>query len=186
MSRGTTFARLRGGGDRAYDAGMDSRAKIPALAVLGLQFTSACEPDDPIVGTWEATQFGDMALPYDVEYDGLMVHGEIELRIGEDLRGAFRVFQSYEGLGYEAYYEYAQDLVVFPGEAGKYRIEISQEGVDVPPLDSEYADSYGEPTPDPPAEDLVLDCELAADQLRCTVVDDGEEEPVDTRWKRGG
>lgn len=29
---------------------MDPRAKIPAVALLGLQFTTACEPDDPIVG----------------------------------------------------------------------------------------------------------------------------------------
>lgn len=171
---------------------MDSRAKIPALALLGLQFTGGCEDNDPIVGTWTATLLDDQVFPYEMEYEGYSFSNVIELRIGEDLHGQFWTRSEQAGPGIEAYYEYAQDLVVIPGDPGKYRIEISQVGLDFdndgPPgyADGGYADGgYAEPEPDVEPEDLVLNCELADSKLRCTVeLESPAEGPEEVRFQR--
>lgn len=152
---------------------MDARGKIPALALLGLQFTTGCEENDPIVGTWSATQIGEVALPYmggEGEYSYLY---EMELRIGEGLTGQFWQRFEVEAPGPDYYEATEYDLEVIP-DGAKYRIEVQQQ----PSV------SYGGYGEDPMVEErmLVLDCELTGDQMRCTETESGDE----YRWARKG
>jgi hypothetical protein len=154
---------------------MDSRAKIPALALLGLQFTSACEPSDPIVGVWTATLIGGQMFPYALMEGEYSASGEAELRIGEDLRGQFTRRNEEDRYGLESYSEAEYDLEVVPGEAAKYRLEIVQ------PATNYYYGPGSEPDDGPRL--LVLDCALTGDELRCA---DVERPDYEYRWTRKG
>lgn len=148
---------------------MDPRARIPAAALIGLQFTTACEPDDdPIVGTWAATRIGEQELPIDVMEEGSRVLLEYELRIGADLDGYYWVHQELGGGGYMYYADYSYDLAVTASVAGEYLLEFRR--TDGPGVGEEPGGT-------------ALNCALIGDQLDCS---DLKRPGESIQWRRKG
>ncbi|WAS94728.1 hypothetical protein [Nannocystis punicea] len=175
---------------------MQHRTRIPALALLGLHFTSCTDGDDkpdPIVGEWGAVQVEGEKLP-DVYSDGpnMIVTG-LRMIIEDDLAGDFAYYGVIDYDDYEYRSSFGSELVVDDSAAPKYRIEVQQNplGGDVDYSDSAGADigsdgydTYGylgdgdgrSPSDElaaprrpiaAPAE-LVLTCTLDQDVLTCT------------------
>lgn len=179
---------------------MDSRTKIPALALLGLSFTS-CGGDEPnpIVGAWGAISLEDMKLPYSGPYNGGTIAQGFVLTIEDDLTGALDFYAEYDFSDYNAHYSYGTDLVVDDAAAPKYRIELAHDllgefvGDDEPPSESAgasagYADDIGDglplalpPRPAPAPAALILHCNLTGDVLTCASEADA---PIDIVFKR--
>lgn len=107
---------------------MESKSKIPALALLGLSFTQCTarqQPADPIIGDWRAIQVDGEKRPRSIPLYGgeSFLVGE-QLRIDDDLDGEMARYQraDYDGLDYES--ELIADLVVDASAAPKYRIDV--------------------------------------------------------------
>lgn len=175
---------------------MDSRTKIPALALLGLSFTGCPGGDDepnPIVGEWGAIQFDGMKLPTVETYDGVgpIVSG-IAMTVEDDLAGELAFYSDVDYGDYQSHYSYGTDLVVDDSEAPKYRVELARDmfGVGEPPYydtsggtavtsdgyDTGYVgdgdDGLVQPLsapirPAPAPAELVLTCTLDQDVLSC-------------------
>lgn len=94
------------------------RLKIPPLALLGLCCAGCKDDANPIVGTWDATQIGDMMVPATLEDVGYTF--SVDLVIAEDLTGSYNfrlMYQTYDNVD-------SYDLTVDDSAAPKYTIAI--------------------------------------------------------------
>ncbi len=113
---------------------MDGRAKIPALALLGLSFTQCTgrdAPADPIIGDWRAVQVDGEKHPVMSSYYGPPFTVGEQLHIDPDLAGEMVIYQSasYDGLNYTN--ELVADLVVESAGAAKYRVDVAHDFLEV-------------------------------------------------------
>lgn len=185
---------------------MDSRAQLPALALLGLSFTGCPQGDEAsgIVGEWQAVDIDGTEYPYGDEYDGSSYASGIDLVIEDDLGGELVFYSEWEYDGVEEMHgrsERAIGLTVDDSAAPQYRVEI--------PYDPfgfyEYlrhrpaatdVDAAGIPatdivptrplragaTPDLAPAEFVMVCTLAGDELAC--VREGDEPPKQLKFVR--
>jgi hypothetical protein len=117
LVRAARVRELRGRRGGPYDAAMD-RLKIPPLALLGLCFVGCKEEANPIVGTWDAAQIGDMMFPSMLEEVDYTF--SVDLIIAEDLTGSYNIRVMYQA--YDSVDSY--DLTVDDSAAPKYTIAI--------------------------------------------------------------
>lgn len=137
-----------------------SSMKIPTVALLGLSFTGC--GSDGIAGSWRATEFEGMPVPF-VEMDGDRTHTtEGFLVIGEDLKGELQIRERSETDGFVAKSGY--DIAIEVEAMGSYFvIKTSEEyGSGYYGGDGDYA--------------VALICDLSGDRLECTAL--GGEDDV--------
>ena len=116
---------------------MDHRAKIPALALLGLSCVerSSVEDTDPIVGDWLAVEIDAQAFPMMESNDGVVIQSGWELNITAEHVGKMTTYYQAEDDGVTERYGYSADLAVDGGAAPKYRITVKPD----------LTDAFGEP-----------------------------------------
>lgn len=141
---------------------MPDRLRIPALALLGLSFTTCVdraktedgdEDDDPIVGEWFVNQIDDMAFPLSHnEGDGYNARQGWSMTVEPELVGDFVYYFVYDYMGLETGQFYRLGLTIDASKAPEYRLEIplglfpfeSHEYTDEGPVPTSYSPtSYG-------------------------------------------
>jgi hypothetical protein len=105
---------------------MDNRAKIPALALLGLSCTECTDRtgsggDDPIVGDWLAVDIDGRKFP-DLGERGIKSNWELEIE--SDHGGRFLYYGEYQEDGVTQRYEYYSEHTVDVSDAPRYRITV--------------------------------------------------------------
>lgn len=172
---------------------MDSRLKIPTIALLGLSLTD-CKPegDDSvlaIIGDWRAVEIDMDVYPVGGGPGGGRMG--FAMHIEDDLQGEFSMYQSaeYYDLGLDR--ELIVSLAVDAEAAPNYRIDLERfpiensddysEPYDSGPLPNEAPEPGG--TPRAAAPHFVLDCALAGDELECTAISDTPEAEELHLWR---
>ncbi len=112
---------------------MDYRAKIPALALLGLSCVERSSVDDidPIVGEWLAVKIDAQAFPMMETDEGITVQSGWELHITAEHAGKMSTYYQAEDDGVTQRYAYSADLEVDVGAAPKYRITVKPDLTDI-------------------------------------------------------
>ena len=176
---------------------MDSRIKIPTIALLGLSLTD-CKPagDDPIVGDWRAVEVDMDVYPVGSGPGG--GRSGFEMQIDVDLLGEFSLYQTAEYYGLGLNFERSVSLVVDAEDGPNYRIDLDRFPVSLDDGHGEYSEPYDsgplldEPEADqrapggaPRAAELhfVLDCALSGDELECTATSDTPEAEEMHLWR---
>lgn len=116
---------------------MPDRLRIPALALLGLSFTTCVDrakeedgdedgtPDDPIVGEWFVNQIDDMAFPISyTEDEGYTARHGWSMTVEPELVGDFVYYYVYGYMGLETGQFYRLGLTIDASKAPEYRLEI--------------------------------------------------------------
>ncbi len=172
---------------------MDSRLKIPTIALLGLSLTD-CKPEGEdsilaIIGDWRAVEIDMDVYPVGRGPGGGRMG--FAMHIEDDLQGEFSMYQSmeYYDLGLDR--ELIVSLVVDAEAAPNYRIDLERFPI-------EYGNEYGEPygydslpgdgaepggTPRAAQPHFVLDCALTGDELECTAISDTPEAEELHLWR---
>lgn len=112
---------------------MDHRAKIPALALLGLSCVerSSVEDIDPLVGEWQAIEIDAQAFPMMGTMEGVVLQSGWELNITAEHVGKMSTYYQAEYDGVTQRYGYSADLEVDGDAAPKYRITVKPDLTDV-------------------------------------------------------
>ncbi len=175
---------------------MDSRIKIPTIALLGLSLTE-CQPEsetDSIVGDWRAVE---------VDMDVYPVGGGpgggrrgFAMHIDDDLLGEFSMYQTVEYDDLNLDRELIVSLAVDAEAAPKYRVDLERFPISVYDGYGGYGDEYSEPYEPMPLPDeesggtpraaephFVFDCALAGDELECTAISDTPEAEELHLWR---
>lgn len=112
---------------------MNHRAKIPALALLGLSCVerSSVEDIDPIVGEWQAVEIDAQAFPMMETMEGVVFQSGWALNITAEHVGKMSTYYEFEYDGVTQRYGYSADLEVDGDAAPKYRITVKPDLTDV-------------------------------------------------------